>query len=60
MAPVGPLVVIDEAEPGFPTWDARLDAVGLQGISEPVGVVTALAEQPLRPMQIVEQCGRTV
>ena len=26
------------------TWDARLDALGLQGVSEPVGVVAAVAE----------------
>jgi len=35
------------------------DAFGLQGIPEPVGVVTAVAEQPLRLGHIVEQCGRT-
>ena len=32
-----------------------MDALGLQGIPEPVGVVAAVAEQPLRLWQIVQQ-----
>jgi hypothetical protein len=40
-APVAACVVFAGLEPRPPTWDAWLDALGLQGISEPVGVVTA-------------------
>jgi len=58
-APVAAFVVSDGLEPRPPTWDAWLDALGLRGIPEPVGVVTAVAEQPSRLGQIVEQCGHT-
>jgi len=53
---VAAFVVFDGLEPAPPTWDAWLDALGLQSILELVGVVTAVAEQPLRLGQIVEQC----
>ena len=33
---------------GFLAWDAGLDALCLERASEPVGVVAAVAEQPLR------------
>src|SRR3546814_9875086 len=56
-APVPALVVSDRFVAGFPTWDAGLDALGFQRIPEPVGVIAAVAEQPLRLWEIVQQRG---
>src|SRR3546814_589837 len=58
-APVPALVVSDRFVAGFPTWDAGLDALGFQRIPEPVGVIAAVAEQPLRLWEIVQQRGCT-
>lgn len=54
-SPIAPLVVSDRLVARSPARDAGLDALGLQGVSEPVGVVAAVAEQPLRFWHIVEQ-----
>src|SRR3546814_2128527 len=53
------LVVSDRFVAGFPTWDAGLDALGFQRIPEPVGAIAAVAEQPLRLWEIVQQRGCT-
>ena len=37
------------------TRDAGLDALGLESVPEPIGVVAAVAEQPLRFWQVVQQ-----
>jgi hypothetical protein len=42
-APVSALIVLDGLVPIHLTWDACLDAVGLQGIPEPASVVAAVA-----------------
>lgn len=47
-APVAPLVVPDRLVARSATRDAGLDALGFQGIPEPIGIITAVAEQPLR------------
>ena len=39
--------------------DAGLDAFGLEGVPESIGVVAAVAEQPLRLWQVVQQRCRT-
>ena len=39
-APVAALVVFDGLDPRPPTWDTWLSALGLQGIPEPVDVVS--------------------
>ena len=59
--PVPALVVPDRLVAGPATRDAGLDAFGLEGIPEPVGVIASVAEQPLRLGQVVEQrCGSGV
>src|SRR3546814_13621137 len=58
-APVPALVVSDRFVAGFPTCDAGLDALGFQRLPEPVGVIAAVAEQPLRLWEIVQQRGCT-
>ena len=40
---------------GPPTWDAGLDAFGLQSVPELIGIIAAVAEQPLRPWHLVQQ-----
>lgn len=39
----------------IPGRDAGLDALGLESVPEPVGIVAAVAEQPLGSWQIVQQ-----
>lgn len=46
---------MDRLDPGFPTRDAGRDALGLQGISEPICVIAPVAEPPLRLRQTVQQ-----
>src|SRR3546814_7818917 len=58
-APVPALGGSDRFVAGVPTWDAELDALGFQRIPEPVGVIAAVAEQPLRLWEIVQQRGCT-
>ncbi len=58
-APVAALVVSDRLIARSATWDARLDALDLESVSEPIGVVAAVAEKPLRLGQVVEQRRRT-
>jgi hypothetical protein len=41
------LVVPDRLVAGSPTWDAGLDALGLQRIPKPISVMVAAAEHPL-------------
>lgn len=54
---VAALVVTDSLGPGFPTRDAGRDALGLQGVSEPICVIAPVAQQPLRLRQAVQQGG---
>ena len=52
------LVVFDWQRAGFSARNARLDALLLQRISEPISVIAAVSEHPLGLGQIVEQgCG---
>lgn len=44
--------------PRTPIQDAALNAPGLDGVPETVGVVAAIAEQPLRLWQVVGECNR--
>ena len=43
-APVSALVVFDGLKPRFSTSNAGPDALRLQGIPEPVGIIAAIAE----------------
>jgi len=54
-ASVSALVVPDRLVAGPPTWDAGLDAFGLQSVPEPVGIIAAVTEQPLRFWHLVQQ-----
>jgi hypothetical protein len=53
------LVVFDGQRAGFAARNAGLDALLLQRIPEPVGVIAAVGQQPLRLGQVVEQGRRT-
>jgi hypothetical protein len=44
---VAALVVFDGLSTGLQAWDARLYPFGFQRISEPVGIVTPIWQQPL-------------
>jgi len=60
-APVAALVVSDRLVARSAAQDAGLDALGFQGVPEPIGVITTVAKQPLCSRQIVEQgCGAGV
>ena len=52
---VAALVVLDGFVTGAPAGDAGLDALVSQGLPEPVRVIAAIAEQPLRLGQVVQQ-----
>src|SRR3546814_11806630 len=54
---VAALVVFDGLVPYFPARDAGRDALFLQGIAEPVGIIAPVGEHPLRFGQTVEQSG---
>lgn len=54
-APVAALVVSDWLVARSAARDAWLDALGFQGVPEPIGVITTVAKQPLCFRQIVEQ-----
>ncbi len=58
-APIAALVVSDRLVARSATRDAGLDTLGLERVPEPVGVVAAVTEQPLRLGQVVEQGCRT-
>src|SRR3546814_9325924 len=45
---VAALVVFDGLVPYFPARDAGRDALFLQGIAEPVGIIAPVGEHPLR------------
>lgn len=49
--------VTDGFGSGFARGDAGRDALGLQGVPEPVGVGASVAQQPLGPGQAVQQGG---
>ena len=49
------LVVPDRLTAGSAAWDAGLDARGLESVPEPVGVAAAVAQQPLRLGQVVQE-----
>ena len=53
--PVAALVVPDRLVARLAAWDAGLDAFGLECVPEPVGVVAAVPEQPLRLRHVIEQ-----
>ena len=57
--PVAALVVFDRFAARFPTWDARLYPFVFQRISEPIGVVTPIGQQPLGWWQTPQQSRRT-
>ena len=56
---VAPLVVFDGQKAGFSPRNAGFDPLFLKRISEPVGVVSAVTQQPLRLGKVVEQRGCT-
>lgn len=49
------LLVSDRSVAGSPTWDAGVEAFGFQGTPEPVGIIGAIAKQPLRLEQVFQQ-----
>jgi hypothetical protein len=42
------LIVADGRFPLLPAWDARAYLLVLQRFSEPIGIVSAISEKPLR------------
>ena len=42
---------------GFSPWDAGRDDLGLEGVSEPVGLVAPIDQQPLGSRQAGQQGG---
>ena len=55
---VAALVVFDGLVPYFPARDAGRDPLFLQGVAEPVGIITSVGQHPLRFGQTVEQSRR--
>lgn len=52
---VSTLVVFDRQGPGFAPGNAGFNTLLLQGIPEPVGVISTVGQHPLRLGQIIEQ-----
>lgn len=59
MEPVAAFVVFYGLVARFPAGDAGLDALFLQRVFEPVGIITPVGEQPLRLGKFVDQGCRT-
>jgi len=54
---VAALVVTDGVGPGFAARDAGRDALGLQGVPEPVRIIAPITEQPLSSGKTVQEGG---
>lgn len=52
---VSTAVVFDRQGPGFAPGNAGFNTLLLQGIPEPVGVISTVGQHPLRLGQIIEQ-----
>ena len=54
---VASLVEADGFGAGSAAWDAQRDPLGLQGVTEPVGVVASVSQKPLGAGQAVQESG---